>query len=82
MRSELFHHLIGIFQAFFVIFGAWWGYVYYAGKIKLNEENEERRTIKIKKYGWILKAGIFVCLVSGIVMAIRNLIKIISVIMG
>lgn len=71
---------MGIFQAFLVFFGAWWGYAYYSGKIMLDEKSEIRRKKKINKYGWVLKVAIFVCLMSAIVMLIDNLIKVISVI--
>ena len=73
--SSIQHEIIGVCQAFFLLFGARWGYAYYSGKIQFAGETEEKRKIKVKKYGLIIVFGIIGCLVSGAVLLAISLFR-------
>jgi hypothetical protein len=78
VNFDIFHYIIGITQAFFLICGAWWGYAFYSGKVKFSGEAEEKRKERVKKYGVILILAVIICLVGGVMLMLINLFKLIE----
>jgi len=79
LKNELFQFLVGICQGFILICAAWCCYAYYFGKIRFINTIQEKRKRKIRKYGWIVKTLILVCLLLGAVLIANNLLKVVNV---
>lgn len=72
--------VVGIFQAIFVLYGAWWGYSYYTGRVNYSGEQEERRRKRVNKYGVILIIAIIACALGGPVLLIMKTLELAGVI--
>jgi hypothetical protein len=72
--------VVGIFQAIFALYGAWWGYSYYTGRINFSGEQEERRQKRVKKYGAILIISVIACVLGGSVLLIMKILELAGVI--
>jgi len=71
---------VGIFQAIFVLYGAWWGYSYYTGRVNYSGEQEERRQKRVEKYGAILLMAVFACVLGGSALLIIKTLELARVI--
>ena len=72
--------IVGIFQAIFVLYGAWWGYSYYTGRVNYSGEQEERRQTRVKKYGAILIVAVIACALGGSVMLMMRALELAGII--
>lgn len=70
--------LIGIFQSLFVIYGAWWGFAYYTGRVNYSGTQEDRRANRVKKYGAFLIVGIVLCAFGGPILLILKIAELLS----
>ncbi len=64
--------LIGIFQSFFILGGAWWGYSYYSGRVKFSGDAEKRRKDRVEKYGTVLFLAVLVSVFGGCILFLFN----------
>lgn len=70
--------IVGIIQALIVIYGAWWGYKYYTGRLNFSGAQEIRRVNRVRKYGPILIVSIVLCAIAGPILLILKVAEFIA----
>ncbi len=54
-----------IIQALFLLYVAWWGFSYYAGRVNYTGNQEDKRQKRVEQYRWLFRIGIVVSLITG-----------------
>lgn len=57
-----------IVKAIFLLWVAIYGFLFYTGRLKCNDEKERIRKERVKKYKWIIIPSIIVLFIGGISM--------------
>ena len=65
--------LINILEALFMLYGAIWGSLYYAGRLGYSGDKEERREERVRKFGWLLIIGVALLSIGGLGLLVSTL---------
>ena len=65
--------IINIIEALFGLSAAFYGFLYYTGRLNYTGDKEKRRKEKVEKYGWILVVGIIFVLIGCVSLLILTL---------
>jgi hypothetical protein len=67
------HNLINIAEGISCISAGVWGALYYTGRLNYSGKKEQRRKVRVEKYGWLLIVGIVLASLAGIMLLISNI---------